>query len=61
MQVDQVAIEFETDVHNNTIQIPIEYKELEAKHISLPPVNLSPYFLSKAQTILSSLWFRLGR
>lgn len=26
------AIEFETDVHNNTIQIPIEYKELEAKH-----------------------------
>ena len=23
------AIEFETDVHNNTIQIPIEYKGLE--------------------------------
>ena len=27
------AIEFEADVHNNTIQIPTEYKELEAKHI----------------------------
>lgn len=29
------AIEFETDVHNNTIKIPIEYKELEAKHIKV--------------------------
>ena len=29
------AIEFETDVCNNTIQIPPEYKELEAKHIKV--------------------------
>ncbi len=29
------AIEFEADVHNNTIQIPIQYKELEAKHIKI--------------------------
>ena len=29
------AIEFEADVHNNVIQIPIEYKELEDKHIAL--------------------------
>ncbi|MFI3221031.1 MAG: hypothetical protein QX189_18235 [Methylococcales bacterium] len=29
------AIEFETEVHNNTIQIPVEYKELEKKHIKV--------------------------
>ncbi|MSP28130.1 MAG: hypothetical protein EXR80_06855 [Methylococcales bacterium] len=35
------AIEFEADVHNNTIQIPIEYKELEAKHIKVFIVEVS--------------------
>ena len=36
------AIEFEADVHNNTIQIPIEYKELEAKHIKVFIVEVKP-------------------
>jgi hypothetical protein len=35
------AIEFETDVYNNTIQIPVEYKELEAKHIKVFIVEVS--------------------
>lgn len=35
------AIEFEADVHNNTIQVPIEYKELEAKHIKVFVVEVS--------------------
>jgi|GEM_PF-1515502 len=35
------AIEFETDVFNSTIQIPIEYKELEAKHIKVIIVEIS--------------------
>ncbi len=35
------AIEFETDVYNNTIQIPLEYKELEAKHIKVFVVEIS--------------------
>lgn len=28
-------IEFEADVHNNTIHIPSEYNELESKHIKV--------------------------
>jgi hypothetical protein len=36
------AIEFEADVHNNIIQIPIEYKELEAKHIKVFIVEVKP-------------------
>lgn len=35
------AIEFEADVHNHTIQIPIEYKELEEKHIKVFVVEMS--------------------
>lgn len=35
------AIEFEADVHNNAIQVPIEYKELEAKHIKVFVVEVS--------------------
>jgi hypothetical protein len=35
------AIEFETDVYNNTIKIPVEYKELEAKHIKVFIVEVS--------------------
>jgi hypothetical protein len=35
------AIEFEADVHNNMIQVPIEYKELEAKHIKVFVVEVS--------------------
>ena len=35
------TIEFEADVHNNTIQVPIEYKELEAKHIKVFVVEMS--------------------
>lgn len=35
------AIEFETNVHNNMIQIPREYKELEAKHIKVFIVEVS--------------------
>jgi hypothetical protein len=35
------AIEFETDVYNNTIQIPVEYKELEAKRIKVFIVEVS--------------------
>ncbi len=57
------AIEFETDVHNNTIQIPIEYKELEAKHIKvfivevkataklLPAGFLNPVLISSYKNI----------
>jgi hypothetical protein len=36
-----LAIEFEADVYNNTIQIPLEYKELEAKHIKVFVVEVS--------------------
>lgn len=35
------VIEFETDVHNNMIQIPLEYKELESKHIKVFVVEVS--------------------
>jgi hypothetical protein len=35
------AIEFETDVHNNTIQIPCEHKGLEAKRIRVFIVEVS--------------------
>jgi hypothetical protein len=35
------AIEFEADVHNQTIQIPDEYKELESKHIKVFIVDVS--------------------
>lgn len=35
------AIEFEADVHNLTIQIPDEYKELESKHIKVFIVDVS--------------------
>ena len=35
------AIEFEADVHNNMIQVPVEYKELEAKHIKVFVVEVS--------------------
>ena len=35
------AIEFEADVHNNMIQVPIEYKELEAKRIRVFVVEVS--------------------
>lgn len=35
------SIEFEADVLNNTIQIPSEYKELEAKHIKVFVLEIS--------------------
>ena len=34
------AIEFEADVHNHSIQIPEEYKELEAKHVKVFVVDV---------------------
>jgi hypothetical protein len=36
------AIEFETDVYNNTIQIPEEYKELELRHVKVFIVDVKP-------------------
>jgi hypothetical protein len=52
------AIEFEADVHNHTIQIPDEYKELESKHIkvfivdvSIPKKQLPDGFLNPVITI----------
>ena len=35
------AIEFEADVHNHSIQIPEEYKELEEKHIKVFIVDVN--------------------
>jgi hypothetical protein len=35
------TIEFEADVHNNTIQVPIEHEELEAKHIKVFVIEVS--------------------
>ena len=35
------VIEFEADVHNNIIQIPNEYKELESKHIKVFVVEVT--------------------
>lgn len=36
------AIEFETDVYNNTIQIPEKYKkELESKHVKVFIIEIS--------------------
>ena len=35
------AIEFEAEVHNNNIQIPAHYKELEAKHIKVFIVEIT--------------------
>ena len=37
------AIEFEAEVHNNSIQIPTHYKELEAKHIKVFIVEIIPH------------------
>jgi hypothetical protein len=34
------AIEFETDVYNNTIQIPEEYKELDLRHVKVFVVDV---------------------
>ncbi len=34
------AIEFEADVHNHSIQIPEEYKELETKHVKVFVVDV---------------------